>query len=1260
MAEDLLSQLKKNHPTSGTSTTMTMPTASPRPKSRLDNIAAEVKNLRGQNPDQKALNFFLPQEEQQAVKAEESSTVEDILDVIDNINRPMYAVAGGLKEIVKSFKDDDSIGQDIEDIGSAMKRGFLREDRFGTRDVLRELAPDLVDSIEKNTKFHLFGVDALEMDALSIPTFAGDILIDPVTYIPFGAVVEGGKGVVQTASKGLRIASEMAIGEKAVTKIITQAEEVLYKKILPMIDIKGQFSKIAKASGEGSADASDLMETFFRSKDVAESRAARTGIEVSSLGEKTGFIWNTQKLMDEEGSKKLGQAFMKADDLGQEAFQNLRAARYGTAVEDLAQFNKVEKIVDSLKLADGTDEEAAILKELDSTLGQVKGKTAKAITKMLVEERGLKRFSNSIARSERDATIEFAKSKFSTAKSLYRASSEKITGEIDGIQKVLRSDIKLTGRLVQDEVGGALKSVNELGSNYRKLLSGESPEAIQSLKEGLSEIKRKVEGLTKYQADVTKGVQGFRKSDVPLQKINTLIRNLELDIGRQQIGVIADAGGKMKNSLEATLKTLNKEFRAFQSAATSEMRGVKGIVKAGSQLSEDIVKEYRGKLGDLLRKKASLEKSFRAEAVSHEVAIRKATKYSAKAEKKYYQVFSKINSQKMNQKIMQEFWGERDKIIKGVLKDLPEELHEPFMKIRGIFDDYATKLSSGENPLLKGVNPLYFPRTVQKDMMDEVFNSIPKYRGTGKSMLRRRGFETSAEFAKYIEGQGGKVEDDAAVVLMDYMKKADMAFARHNMETELLARTGYASRKDLPREIRESLDYVYRDGATSFNNPVMEKAASLWGSAMNKVKASLTVINPAFHGRNILGFPFLSMTTAGMSAGLNPRNYADALLLKLGKEGVLKVGEKEFTYKAIREFAEESGYFGATFTRGDIKTSAKALLNRYPKSSPKRWIGEFMKLGMHSEDLGRYGALVANLRSGMDLPKAAEMARKAMFDYNLINSPVDKALQGIFGFYTFSRRNLPQQIMTMLNDPKQYAITARALNNISKREKLSDEELAALSSYEKENFKIFGEVIDGVREFTSFGFFPVEEAYQTLNTIRSGDLHKMMGSKINPVLGSFLDWYYGKNSFYGQETGNYLPSKYEAIMPEPLQKALGLTKRPKDKWRGGEKVGTENVLYGDPDTIFMIRQFPLTSRFLGDLATLAEKIQKGQGKSGAAKYLLNIRTSELDVESRKFLQDYKTQEKLKEKAKGKGAKIFERVYVPKSYKPNRLKELLRR
>jgi hypothetical protein len=309
-----------------------------------------------------------------------------------------------------------------------------------------------------------------------------------------------------------------------------------------------------------------------------------------------------------------------------------------------------------------------------------------------------------------------------------------------------------------------------------------------------------------------------------------------------------------------------------------------------------------------------------------------------------------------------------------------------------------------------------------------------------------------------------------------------------------------------------------------------------------------------------------------------------------------------------------------------------------------------MKFGMHTEDWGFYSATIAAVKRGEPLEQAVKTARKYVVDYNLLNSPADKAMQGIFGFYTWSRRNFPNQIATLFNDPKQYAMMVKVMDRISNREKLSNDEIDALNGYEKESFKVFGDVVDGVRTFASLGFLPAEEAYQTYNALMSGEVGKFFSERATPVALGFLDYVYGENSFYGTETGNYLAAKFEKIIPKSLQKALGLTPREKPVYKGGNIVGKETVLYGSPDAVFMIRQFPITSRFVNDLATLVDSWSKGDVGKGLLRYTTGIKPKELNVESRKRWKARRVKEAQIEKAKERGGRSFERFYAPKGHR----------
>src|SRR3990167_5944445 len=54
--------------------------------------------MRSKDPDSKVMDFYLSKKEQEEVKIKSSSKTEDLLNFIDNIQRPFYSVMGGLHE----------------------------------------------------------------------------------------------------------------------------------------------------------------------------------------------------------------------------------------------------------------------------------------------------------------------------------------------------------------------------------------------------------------------------------------------------------------------------------------------------------------------------------------------------------------------------------------------------------------------------------------------------------------------------------------------------------------------------------------------------------------------------------------------------------------------------------------------------------------------------------------------------------------------------------------------------------------------------------------------------------------------------------------------------------------------------------------------------------------------------------------------------------------------------------------------------------
>ena len=1216
------------------------------PEMSISEMAIQRRNAR--DPSAKTFDFYISKEKQDEIKLGTASKVTDILDFIDNINRPQYAVTAGLAEGLRSIKEDESISKTAGDIVSEAVKGFKREKRVGARDILKITQPDLIKTVEENTEFKLFGVDALSMDAVTPVAFAGDILLDPLTYVGVGVPLKLiGKAFDGSGRLAKSIATK-SLGEDTVSKIVTSTKKAYIEKIAPLFNQKAIWEEHG---------ASELMDILTSSKEIAEGKSAREALKIATLSEKQGMFGKVRDVLDLPQSKQVHQAMQSMSDEAVDVFGELWAKELGVSTKAVSEIKQIDELLNDIKMSENKAERASLTKKLNDELLSRKINAAEHIKNGMLNDEGIRKFSNNMAMAERDASLEYAKHSLNISKQLKDESMKRIDGEILEIQKSLKSGVKLTHKFVQEDVNNVSMTLKNLDDSFGKLVSGSATEEMfLGLRGQMDVLKNRISFLNKYQRSETKEIL---KSGQSLSKIGAELNSLDHAITKTQFSSAVEFTNEMKNSIKGSIRNIATELQSFKKIRQSELSKLKKGSIESEKLSGELVDKYKDQLKSLMTDRTGMEREYSKELIRSGVTARKSDKMMNLMKDKYYNAFNALNSGKAYQLFLQKNMHVKDQIFERGIKELPEELREPTRKLRTLYDDYAARGTAGEEPFMKGASILYAPRAIQQDFIQEALSKIPEFSQGSKGFLKHRKFEKYSEFKDWAEKQGLKVDEDAITVAMRYMKNFDISYAKHNVEKALLAKFEIDKLSELPKGLKNSIDYLYRDGRIRFDNPVMDMVYRFASKVSNATKMALTITNPAFHGRNILGFPFLAATTAGMKNGYDLRNFSDAFLIKTGREGKLTAkGGKQWEFSEIRKAAEDSGYFASSQTRGDFKTSANLMLGRYKWTDPKRWMGELFKFTMHAEDMGRYGALLANLRAGNDMPKALDLAKKAMFDYNLINSPVDKALQGVLGFYTYSRRNLPRQVMTVLEDPKQYSILSRALGHISNREELNQDEISLLNGFERSQFKIFGEVIDGVRTFKTLGFFPVEEAYQTLNSVTDKKYWDAVKSKLNPAFGAFLDWFYGKDSFYGTDLGNYLPGKYAKVIPESLQKALSLEKRIKPKYRGGEQVGTEEVLYGDVNTVFMIRKFPIGSRFLNDIAEAIDKKQKpGVAASG---YLFGIKEKELDVEARKKSLKRKQEEALIEKAKAEGAVTYERVYTPAWQKPTGTPEAIKR
>lgn len=1167
-------------------------------------IAAAKKRKKKRKSEEKAINFYVSEEEKAAIEVEASKSPVDLLKILENLSRPYHSLWGGLHEHTKQQVGGEEA--DLSKIFKGVKKGWKLEERKNERDVAKMLAPELMDDIKENWSTKIWGVD---VDVASVPLFAFGLLTDPIMYIPFGKAGQLAKGTVTGFGKGAHGVATKFLGAERVAKIVDTAGETWLKTGAKWFNTKSIFKAHRRSE--------DLFETGKEVINVSSYKAQQVAREVMQK-EKEWWKFGRSKYASEAEGTIIGQKISQAADEGLQTF----GSRYEHLIS--TTFGDLFRGVPDFQIA-----------ELAEAIA--KNKPTRGIVRSIVN------YEYQVSRSA-------AIARFKGAKQIYREASKKANADINAIHNGLKGELRTSGKLLKNEVNSAFTSIKDLQAEINRAISGEVVFSASKVGEILTGLKQHITGLKKFQVGWSKNIVRGSRSLQDFKVVSKRLQDIQSTFARGAIGTTREGATKILSEISTLSKFLKKEVGVLAKSQTAEMKAVGGSLRFHTGLQQEIATQFKGKLGTVLRDKGALSKWFASEQVLYEASKRKLKSLANQSFKQYRKNIGQTLAGGVYQQAIKAFKAERTGILTRHFAELPKELQSIAWKTVKVFDDYKQQLIEGG--VFKGhLPPVYFPRKLTKESMEEIFGGSMKFSGSGGggSLRFRRKLKTAKEFSEYAAKNGGKVESDVGAVLMDYVRGAEVKMARNSIEKEALARMGRGNMKTLRRDfpqLTKAMDYLFSNKIINTDSAPVEFAFNMYGKVLNAMKAGLTIINPQFIVRNILGFPFLASTTAGMKAGMNPRNYTTSLMIKSGLDG--SIGK--YSYKAIRKAIDESGYFSSTWTRGQVKQSLDMLLDRYHPANPMKYLAKVFQFNAYVEDLGRTGAMVANLRTGKNLEEAMVAGKRAMFDYNLINSPVDKVLQGLFGFYVWPRRNLPIQIATLFNDPKQYEVVAQVLNKVSNREKVTDKEMASMSNFDKQSLKWFGEVVDGVRQYYVLGFHPMEQAYQTLNVVTEGSWRKGLGQMLNPALGTFMDFYYSKDSFYGKDFGYTLPPAYTELMPEKAWKMIGLTLKEVPKYRNGEQVGTHKVLYGDPDTVAAIRKFPVASRFIGELAHMLKAKADGETKKGALKYFSGIRRGEMDIPRYERLKEMKAADLLRKKARTRGAKTFQRMYVPKSDK----------
>ena len=184
----------------------------------------------------------------------------------------------------------------------------------------------------------------------------------------------------------------------------------------------------------------------------------------------------------------------------------------------------------------------------------------------------------------------------------------------------------------------------------------------------------------------------------------------------------------------------------------------------------------------------------------------------------------------------------------------------------------------------------------------------------------------------------------------------------------------------------------------------------------------------------------------------------DALHVRLAKDvaerKIRTVDGREITYADVYRAAIRTGIVDKSFVSADLATDLPESMQFAKQWDPREMVAKTVKFwsqdnpvfGTHgfllkstgnlarwNENLRRMTLFVDRLKAGEAVDDAARSVKLWLFDYKDLTRFEREAARRIMPFYTFSRKNLPAQIRSMLDQPGKYLALGKAKRAVEAR-----------------------------------------------------------------------------------------------------------------------------------------------------------------------------------------------------------------------------------
>lgn len=466
------------------------------------------------------------------------------------------------------------------------------------------------------------------------------------------------------------------------------------------------------------------------------------------------------------------------------------------------------------------------------------------------------------------------------------------------------------------------------------------------------------------------------------------------------------------------------------------------------------------------------------------------------------------------------------------LADLVNELQIKMYKDAGIssriskLEDDIAKIDSKLEWKVDNIEKQYGTGGLYKDKLGNTYQvkqaDILEVNEWRKSMGKESLFTENVPVIMMVEGKR-VVQKEASKAFTDGMKELG-----YKVPAEGLVESSLKELKGtyFEPEVVKWMDDTYKKLT---NIDEINKFVKGYDYILNNIKSFQTFMNVSFHARN-----FVSNKWQNFLAGMSVFDIA-----KFNRQAAsiqLKVANKKMLTKVEQElwdgFAKWSGVKKG-WTGADIEQTVKEMagqegkLQKYNPLSKWKKAGAFV--GENVEDNDKFAHYMWKLSKGETPLEAGLSVKKFLFDYQDLTGFEKNFMKRLLPYYTWTRKNIPLQIEQLVTNPGKFSQVAKAKQNIEKNVSGTPLDWKVLQSQKKyiaESFPIFlGEKEGEAKYLRASSWLPSAQLEDLSNPISTAM------QMVTPVAKTAYDLYANYNTFYQSPISKYPGQKVQWDLP---------------------------------------------------------------------------------------------------------------------------------